>query len=49
MTTLLTAETDICAAEALTGLGEAQLAAAEFLARHSGRTLEAYRADIESR
>lgn len=46
MTSLLTARTTVSTGEAAWAPSEAQLAAAAFLARYSGRTLEAYRFDL---
>jgi len=46
MPTLLTADTAICADDPPWSPDEAHVAAAAFLARYSGRTLEAYRHDL---
>ena len=46
MTTMESATTVIQEPEASFEFDEAQLAAASFLARYSGRTLEAYRHDL---
>jgi site-specific recombinase XerD len=46
MTTLLTTSTTLSGDEPFGSPDEAQLAAAAFLARYSGRTLEAYRSDL---
>jgi integrase/recombinase XerD len=46
MTTLLAPQTVVLAREERWAPNEAQLAAAAFLARYSGRTLEAYRFDL---
>lgn len=46
MPTLLTADTAICAEDPPWSPDEAQVAAAAFLARYNGRTLEAYRHDL---
>ena len=46
MPTLLTTDTAVCTEEPLWSPDEAQLAAAAFLARYNGRTLEAYRHDL---
>jgi integrase/recombinase XerD len=48
MTTLLAPPTEITTGEADWSPDEAQLAAAAFLARYRGRTLEAYRYDLRS-
>ncbi len=46
MPTLLTTDTAVCTEEPSWSPDEAQLAAAAFLARYNGRTLEAYRHDL---
>jgi hypothetical protein len=49
MTTIYSTATSLQSLDAGGALDEAQLAAAAFLARYSGRTLDAYRHDLVRR